>query len=158
MKMGNRRLIKGICAGILGGIAATAVKTLWESKYPVRSEETDTPPVVLANKIKTSLGEMPVKKEDEAMVSDAIHWTFGTSVGAFYGGLAADTPVVANGLGLPFSLVFYALTHGSTIPMMGLEPYPVEVRIDYAWNEFAGHLLYGVTLDVVRRATLVVIE
>lgn len=156
--MKNDKILKGIAAGIIGGIAATAVKTWWESKHPVRSEDTETPPVLLANKIKKSLVEIPLKEENKPVVGDAIHWAFGTSTGAIYGALAANSPVVASGLGLPFSLGFYALTHGSTIPMMGLEPYPVNVRMDYAWNEFAGHLLYGVTLDLVRRATLVVIE
>jgi len=156
--MENDKIIKGICAGIVGGLAATAVKTWWESGHPVRSEDTETPPVLLADKIKLSLVEEPLKEEHKPVVSDAIHWAFGTSTGAIYGALAASSPVFSSGLGVPFSIGFYALTHGSTLPMMDLEPYPVDVRMDYAWNEFAGHILYGVTLDLVRRATLVVIE
>ena len=156
--MKNDQIIKGICAGIVGGIAATAMKTWWESKHPVRSEDTETPPVLLANRIKKSVMQVPLKTENKPLVGDSIHWAFGTSTGALYGALAASSPAISSGLGLPFSLGFYALTHGSTIPMMGLEPYPVNVRMDYAWNEFAGHLLYGLTLDIVRRATLEIID
>ncbi len=156
--MKNDQLIKGLFAGILGGLVATAAKSWWEIKYPVRSEEAETPPVVLANKVKKSMGKDPVRDENKGLVSDAIHWTFGTSVGAAYGALAANNPAISSGLGLPFSLGFWTVTHGSTIPMLGLEPYPVNVRMDYAWNEFAGHLLYGVTLEVVRRTTLAVID
>ena len=127
-------------------MAATAIKTVWEEYFPVRDEDAKTPPTVLAEEI---TGKELNDKEAE-QTSLAIHGVFGVGTGAVYGGLAEVVPEVTIAAGLPFGVSFYALTHGSTVPAAGLEPWPTEVKPEYARNEFVGHLVYALTLEVVR--------
>lgn len=156
--MENDQIWKGLLAGALAGIAATAAKTLWESKFPVRSESTETPPLILANQIKTSIVNKPVQEENESIVENSIHWTFGTGTGAAYGVAAESLPMISSGLGLPFGIAFWLGTHGSIVPLANLEPFPTEVQMNYAVNEFAGHLVYGVVLELTRRAVRITLD
>lgn len=136
-------------AGLIAGAVATLAKTYWEENFPVRDEETDTPPAILAQRV----SEKELTDDEEKTAETTIHWTFGTGAGAIYGMLAEESSLVSSGLGLPFGVVFWAMTHGSVVPALDLEPYPTEVEPQrYAVNEFAGHLVYGVTAEVVRRA------
>ena len=145
-------VLKGIFAGIIGGIAATYAKTVWEDNFPVRHKTTDSPPVKLAEKINENLGNKALTKKDKKQAESNIHWAFGTGTGALYGALVEENKGVAMGYGIPFGTAFWVATHGSTIPAMDLEPFPHEVKPrKFAWNEFAGHLVYGLTLEIVRR-------
>jgi len=149
--MENDQLWKGLLAGALAGIAATAAKTLWEKHFPVRSESTDAPPLILANQIKKAVVQQPIQEENESMVTSSIHWTFGTATGAAYGIASEEFPLISSGFGIPFGVSFWVGTHGSIVPLADLEPFPMEVEMNYAVNEFAGHLVYGVVLEVTRR-------
>ena len=147
--MGN--VLKGLAAGILGGLAATAVKTLWEEFAPVREPQEATPPAQLADQANMELRGEHLDEQDTAIAEQAIHWTFGTTTGAVYGLAAEATDAVTTGYGIPFGMLLWAGTHASTVPALGLEDNPLEKDPKYAVNEFAGHLLYGITAEVVRR-------
>jgi len=149
--MNNDLLWKGLLAGALAGVAATAAKTLWEKHYPVRSESTESPPLILANKVKKAVTDELIASENESTVTSSIHWSFGVTTGAAYGVVTENFPMVSSGLGLPFGVAFWMGTHGSIIPMAHLEPFPTDVQMNYAINEFAGHLVYGVVLETTRR-------
>ena len=140
--------LKGLFAGVLGGLVATYAKTIWEDHFPVRSVDTETPPALLAQRVTDRRLSVPERQTAET----AIHWTFGTVTGALYGAAAESLPAVAAGAGLPFGIAFWVGTHGTVVPAAGLEPFPTEVKPrQYAVNEFAGHLVYALALEVVRR-------
>jgi putative membrane protein len=150
--MPNSNLAKGIFAGLIAGIAATAAKTIWEDHFPVRSEDTPTPPALLANRISEQTGNGPLTDEETSSAETAVHIAFGVGTGALYGALAEEVPDTTAGFGLAFGTAFWVGTHGSVIPGMGLEPWPTKVDPrSYAVNEFLGHLVYGMTLEAVRR-------
>lgn len=150
--MPTPNLAKGLLAGLIAGAAATYAKTLWEEHFPVRDEDTPTPPALLANRISVQTGHGSLTDKEKAAYETAIHITFGVSTGAAYGMLAEDRPEVTAGLGIPFGTAFWLGTHASAVPALGLEPFPTNVEPrSYAVNEFLGHLVYGVTLEVVRR-------
>ena len=142
---------KGLAAGIIGGLAATALKTLWEEIAPVRAREEETPPAILADQANMELRGEHLDEEETTVAEQAIHWTFGTTTGAVYGLTAEATDAVTTGYGIPFGMLLWAGTHATTVPALGLEDNPIEKDPKYALSEFAGHLLYGLTAEVVRR-------
>lgn len=150
--MPTSNLAKGLFAGLLAGIAATAAKTIWEDHFPVRDEDTPTPPAVLANRVSEQSGHGPLTEDEKATAETAIHVTFGVGMGMLYGALAEEVPETTAGFGLVFGTAFWAGTHGSVVPGLELEPYPTEVEPrSYAVNEYLGHLVYAMTLEAVRR-------
>ncbi|WP_116125535.1 DUF1440 domain-containing protein [Lewinella sp. IMCC34183] len=140
-------LIKGAAAGLIAGIAGTYVKTLWEKQFPVRDEQTDSPPAKMAQRATDDHLSEDEKEEAETV----IHWTFGTTVGASYGTLVEAYPATGAAAGLPFGVALWLGTHASVLPAFQLEPPPDEIKpVAYPRNEFLGHLAYAVTVEVVR--------
>ena len=148
---------KGLAAGVVGGLAATAVKSLWEAVAPVRAPEEETPPAILADRANMELRGEHLDEEQKNVAEQAIHWTFGTTTGAVYGLAAEATDAVTTGAGIPFGIALWAGTHVTSVPALGLEDTIVEKNPKYALSEFAGHLLYGLTAEVVRRGVRSVI-
>jgi putative membrane protein len=145
--MTPENILKGALCGFVAGVAATIAKTVWEDYFPVRDEDTDTPPAIIAQRIT----ERTLSDEEKDRASMGIHVAFGVGTGVLYGASGEVVPEITSGLGAPFGLGFYTLTHGSVVPALDLEPWPTEVKPAYAVNEFAGHFVYAFTLEAVRR-------
>ena len=146
--MTQENILKGLAAGFVAGAAATLAKTIWEEYFPVRDQDTETPPAKLAERIEGR----ELEGQEEEVAEQSIHAGFGIGTGVLYGLAAEAVPPITTAAGLPFGVGFYALTHGSVVPALGLEPWPTEVKPQYAVNEFAGHLVYAVVLEGVRRS------
>src|ERR1700750_1714918 len=83
-------LLKGLLAGAIGGLVATAVKTMAEKVYPPRVHDEPEPPEVAAEK----LAGHALDETTKAIASESIHWVFGAAAGGFYGVLAEVYPAV----------------------------------------------------------------
>ena len=140
-------LLKGALAGLVGGLVGTAVKTVAEEFFPPRAPSTESPPVVLAEKV---VGTSAITGHEDA-AERGIHWTFGVTTGLTYGALTEASPTLATGYGIPFGAALFAMTHGSSVPALGLEDPPTERPVYRQTNEFVTHLMYGVAVDVTRR-------
>ena len=160
---------KGAVAGLAGGLVGTWVKSqaepllqdLGERLFPPSHAEKERrgadvqghpdrmPPSTLAQKATDEVG-VTLSRDEKLQAQDAIHWAFGTSAGVAYGVLAEVTDAEA-GFGVPASAVLFAATHGSTLPALGLQA--DVARLPKAWWvwEFGSHLVYGLTVDLVRR-------
>lgn len=81
----------------------------------------------------------------------AVHLGFGTSVGALYGALAEVAPVVTIGVGMPYGAAVWLLADETALSLLGLEPPPHKRPATQHASMFAMHLVYGATLDLLRR-------
>ena len=140
-------VLKGAFAGLIGGIVATAVKSLAEEVFPPRPPDAVSPPVIAAQKV---WGEERVEGREDAF-EEAIHWTFGALTGSAYGALAEALPAASRGYGVPFGAVLFTLTHESALPLLGLEGGPTKVPLGRQANELTTHFFYGVAADLTRR-------
>lgn len=145
----KRNLVKGFVAGVIGAAVATKVKSELEKVLPVRKRTTDSPPVKLANK----LAKEELDKKEKKPVEKKIHWTFGLLTGGFYGLSVEKNPQAATGLGTLMGTALYGGTHGTVVPALKLEPWPTENKPEFVINEFVGHLVYGMTTEIIRRQT-----
>ena len=140
-------VLKGALAGLVGGIVATGVKTLAEEVFPPRPPDAESPPVIAAKKV---WGDARVEgREDE--FEEAIHWTFGALTGSAYGALVEVAPEASRGYGVPFGAALFTLTHGTALPLLGLEGGPFKVPLGRQANELTTHFFYSVAADLTRR-------
>ncbi len=139
-------MAKGLLAGLIAGIAATAAKSLAEKYYPPRTHGEPEPPEVLAEK----LAGHPLDDTEMAVASESIHWGFGALTGAAYGALAEFYPAATAKEGASFGLALMTLTHETALPAMGLSAPAEEQTTREHTSEAATHILYGVVAERVR--------
>ncbi len=163
-------LWKGALAGLAGGLVGTFVKsqaepvlqTLGERLFPPTHRQKERPgadvtghpdrmpPSTLAQNATDVVG-VTLSHDAKLGAQEAIHWTFGTTVGLAYG-VAAEFTDAEAGFGVPASVALFGATHGTTLPALGLQADLDELpKAWWVW-EFGSHLVYGVTVEIVRRA------
>ena len=147
----KRSLIKGLAAGVLASIISTKVKSKLEDFAPVRDDDTDSPPVVLANRTKRKYMNASLKPTQKKEAEKKIHWAFGLLVGGLYGVAAEYNKKWTAGLGSSMGTTLYSATHGSLLPALGTEPWPHKNKAKYTMNEYIGHVAFGVTTEIARR-------
>src|SRR5438309_11243785 len=86
----RQSLAKGLLAGLIGGLVATAAKSLAEKIYPPRTHGEPEPPEVLAERIAGH--ELAVM---EKAAAESIHWGFGAVAGAAYGAVVEYYPAAS---------------------------------------------------------------
>lgn len=151
MNIVKQSIAKAVLAGLVAGIIATGVKTVWEMGFPVRDKSTDSPPLVLANRVVQGGGGSGVSEQQKPLVEGVIHWTFGILVCVTYGVVAAKYPPATAGYGLLFGVVLYTVTHASVLPALDTEPWFWNNKPAFALAEFTGHLAFGVAAEIARR-------
>ena len=144
--MKNPNIVKGILAGLIGGIVATAVKSIVERIYPPRVEGQPDPTQLLAEKV--TAGSLTEGQEEAA--AEAIHWGFGAAAGAAYGALVEYYPAAASQNGAGFGVALMGLTHESTLPALGLTEQPEDQTTREQSSEAMTHVVYGVVTETVR--------
>ena len=80
------------------------------------------------------------------------HYTFGASMAALYGALAARDERVTAGFGLAFGMLVWLLFDEVAIPALKLSPPPWESPAPVHARGVAAHVVYGPVTEAVRRA------
>lgn len=145
--VGDKSLAKGLLAGLIGGIIATAAKNLAERVYPPRTHGEPEPTDLAADK----LGAHNLPQEQKEIASEAIHWGFGALTGAAYGALAEFYPAAAGKDGVNFGMTLMALTHEGALPAMGLSAEPANQTTREKSSEMTTHVIFGLVTETVRR-------
>ncbi len=147
LQVQEKSLAKGLLAGLIGGLVATAAKSIGEKIYPPRTHGEPEPPELLAEKIAGHELSGPAK----AIAAETIHWGFGAGVGAAYGALAEYFPAATAKDGASFGIALATLTHEGALPAMGLSAPPEEQTTREHTSEVATHVLFGIVTELVRR-------
>lgn len=160
-------LWKGAAAGLVGGLVGAWVKSqvepplqrLAESVAPPTHREKEQPgadisgkpermpPATLAQHVTADT----LSTDEKLEAQTAIHYTFGAGAGIAYGLLAEASPVGA-GFGVPAAVALWAGTHLTTLPAAGLSADPDDLPTSAHVWELGSHLVFGLTVDLVRRA------
>ena len=140
-------LAKGLLAGLVGGLVATAAKTVAGKIYPPRTHGEPEPPTVLAEK----LAGHPLEEATKAFATESIHWSFGALAGAAYGALAEYYPAATAKDGASFGMALMTLTHETSLPMIGLSAPPEDQTLRARSSEMGTHVVFGFVTEVVRK-------
>ena len=151
-------LLKGFLAGVIGGLVGTLVKTVAERIAPPQPEAATSPEVRFADKVTLQVADKHLPAEEEWIAEQAVHWSFGALIGGVYGALAESSPATTSAAGLPFGSALWTTTHRAMLPLLDLAPEPKRRPVEQQLNAFAGHLLYGLTVELVRRQVRKLLE
>ena len=124
----NRDILKGALAGLIGGLIATAARTVAERVYPPHPE--------LARS----------KSEEKKLMP----WVMGAAAGAAYGALAELYPQVTDRHGANFGMTMMAVTQKGVLPALGLSEHPTPQEGREERSEMVTHVVYGVVCETVR--------
>lgn len=152
--------LNAVAAGLAAGVVGTGLMTAWQELAarlrPPASEdapEADQPPrdpwddASAPAKVAKRIGEgvflTPVSSERIPLLTDVMHWGYGTSWGAVYGLIASsarDAPTL--GAGAAFGTVVWVMSYVQLAPMgLYAPPWktpPKELALDLSY-----HLVYG---------------
>jgi hypothetical protein len=113
-------------------------------------EEQDTT-VATAQAISRKLFHHELSDGEKQIAGPAVHYAYGSIVGAIYGGVAEVFPIVGAGFGLPFGFGLWLLGDEIAVPALGLAKGPAEYPASVHADALASHFVYGLTTDLMRR-------
>ncbi|HEX6772199.1 MAG TPA: DUF1440 domain-containing protein [Acidobacteriaceae bacterium] len=90
-------------------------------------------------------------EQQKKVAAPAVHYGFGTSVGAIYGMLLESMQVKLAGWGLPFGALVWLAAHVIVVPALDLSEPVTKSALASEAAELGAHLVYGVTVESVRR-------
>lgn len=142
----QRSLVKGLMAGLIGGLAATAAKSvagrLYPGKFGGKQESAE---------LSARGGSVYSLSGGANGDGESIQWGYGAVVGAAYGALAEFYPAATAKDGASFGIALMTLTHEGSSRMKTLSaPSEPESKGEFT-NEAMTHLVYGVVTETVRR-------
>jgi len=141
----SRSLAKGITAGLVGGLVATAARALSQKAYPVhpRGEHLELTPGEPAPETRT----LTVRKKIAS--SRALPWAIGAAAGAAYGAVAEYYPPATSKDGAGFGMALGALSQDGPLTAIGIVP-PSETNRERT-SEMTSFVVFGIVTETVRR-------
>ena len=76
---------RGLLAGVIGGLAGTAVKSLVEHFLTVREVEQRSAQIKIVDDLSTKITGSPISVDNEELAEQLVNFPIGASVGAAYG-------------------------------------------------------------------------
>jgi hypothetical protein len=146
---------KGIVSGVVAGAAATAVmsvvyRLLSRAVPPGEHEQADQMENA-ADAAGRALLERPLTPLERHLGGTAVHYAFGMTMGALYGGLVEIMPSVATGSGTAFGAAVMTVADEVAVPALALSPPPAQQHPSSHAQSLVGHLVYGATTELLRR-------
>jgi len=164
----KRNFWKGAAAGAIGGLVAAwtmnQFQALWskaseavESTTPrksngrARQEEGENATVKTAELITEKFAGRRLRASEKEKAGALLHYGFGTLVGALYGATAEYVPQTKVGWGVPYGAAVFVGADEIAVPAFGLSKSPTEYPVSQHAYALASHIVYGATLETVRR-------
>ncbi len=168
MDVKQQCLWKSIGAGALGGLAASfamngfqslsskAKKALSGQKAPGQESSGggDDATVKTAQAIADAVCGCQLSDSDKKWAGPAVHYTFGTAMGALYGAATQTISAASSGRGAAFGTALWLGADEVAVPALGLAGPPTESPLSSHANALASHLVFGFVTDLVRRTVL----
>ena len=115
-------------------------------------EVQDDTTVRAASAVSEGLFDHKLTQSEKKIAGPAVHYILGTGVGGLYGAAAEIAPKVTAGSGLPFGAVFWLVVDEGAVPLLGLSKGPMAYPPSTHAYALSSHFVYGLTVEVVRRA------
>jgi uncharacterized membrane protein YagU involved in acid resistance len=120
---------------------------------PHEGQEEDAT-VKTAQRISSGLLGHDLSRIEKKKAGPLVHYAYGTGIGALYGGLAQKDKRVPSGFGTAYGAAAWALGDEVAVPALRLGAKPTETPVSQHVQALAAHIVYGVTLEGVRRLVL----
>lgn len=164
----DKHVVRGIFAGIIGGLVASwvmnefiagpgmklqhATQTPFENvEEKHHADDPDSTMKVADAVASVATGGRHLTLEQQKTAGPVVHYAFGATMGALYGGAAELFPGVKSGFGTTFGSALFAGADLVAVPALNLAPPATEEPMPAIGNHYAAHLVYGATTELVRR-------
>lgn len=163
-------LWKGILAGAMGGLVGSFAMNQFQAAVSSASQALsddngsfgsqssggggEDATVKTARAISENVLDKPLPESEKQTAGSAVHYTFGTAVGAVYGGLSAVLPFVSAGRGMLYGTAVFVMADEIGVPAAGLSAPPTETPASSHAQAFGAHCVYGFVTDLVLRSLL----
>lgn len=164
--IGARVVLGSAISGAIGGLIAAEVMspfsaTLQKISHARRhaegqkAQEGDgegaSPTLKTAKGISRGAFGHELSREERQLAGPAVHYAFGTMMGALYGGLVPLVPEVTLGRGVLFGATLWLTADEAALPLLGLSAAPTRYPASRHASALGSHIVYGLTTDLVRR-------
>ena len=163
----TQNILKGMAVGLIASfiksLAEPPLQKLGEKMFPPESHELglrgadvtghpqNMPPAVLAQKVYYDTTHQTLSEEDTLHAMKVIHYALGSVIGISYVLLAGRNKRFRMGEGIAAGVAVWALTHGSSVPMLGLQAKVSEMPSSWWVWEFGSHIIFGVGMEQSRK-------
>jgi putative membrane protein len=93
-------------------------------------------------------------EQEQKIAGPVVHYGFAALAGALYGAFAEATDMTTVGFGTAYGALIFLGADEITLPSLKLSPPPNQVQPDKHLYALASHLVYGASLEGLRRALL----
>lgn len=144
-------------AGLVAGFFSAIVKFGWEVPFPPRTpiRDSNNPPQVLLEKLGFSneFAHTTYMFSDNPrpIMSFIVHFGFCFFFAILYSIWAEKNPKIKLWMGAMYGIVLYILFHVIIMPVMGVVPAPWNQPFSEHLSEFLGHIVWGWSIEIVRR-------
>lgn len=161
-------LLRGVIAGAAGGLAASWVMNVFLAgsskaqdalKDPAEKEQEkaqqasagDDSTQKVADAVSHAVTGNHLSKEEKKTGGPLVHYLFGSIMGGVYGAVAEYSQSSRIGAGTVFGTALFLGADEIMVPALGLSKPPTQEPASSQVNHWAGHLVYGATVELVRR-------
>jgi putative membrane protein len=164
-------IVERATKGVIVGLAASWVKAFTEPRLQLVAERflppspaqkrdvgadpsghpENMPPAVVVGRVARALGHDGLTDDQRVRIQLFIHYTFGSGLGVAYSVAASRSPAVRLGRGSLAGLAIYAGSHGSVLPLLGIQRPPWRLAPAAVVWESASHVVFGAALEAGRR-------
>ena len=156
---------KGIVAGLAGGLAGAYVMNQFQKGYSKASEALNTKrsgdkqsasdnpdaTMVTAERLMRPILGRSLTREEQQKAGPIVHYAFASVVGSVYGVAAEYAPAVKKAAGVPFGAALFVGADEVALPALKLSRGPREYPISTHIYGLSSHIVYGLTIELVRR-------
>lgn len=159
-------LMKGAVAGLAGGLIASWTMSQYQHLWtkvdqelrekkgeppPERRPAAEDPTVKTAEVVSEELLDRPLRKKEQRPAGIAVHYAFGSLIGAAFGAVSEFIPKVSQGAGVPFGASVWVGADEIALPALRLSKGPAAYPVSNHVYALSSHLVYGFVADSVRR-------
>lgn len=169
MPKADQSIGKSVIAGIVGGLAGAwamnefqavsrGVSEAWKrsAHQPEKpgsqgDSQEDDATMKTADRLALLFADQHLTKEQKKKAGPVVHYAFGAVVGAVYGVIADLAPSMTKGMGTAYGTAVWLAGDEIGVPALGLSKAPAEYPFSVHANSLGSHIVYGASLDLVRR-------
>ncbi len=161
----SRDAIKGAIAGAAGGLAASWVMNRFQSLLSKASnsrrqqgqrehhEQHEIEPATtqVATTVSKRIFHHTLTEPQKKIAEPAVHYAFGTTMGAVYGTLTEVLPAASFGFGLLYGTGLWFMADEVAVPALRLSKAPTRYPFSTHAYALASHWVYAMTAESIRR-------
>lgn len=161
----RRSVWKGIVSGLAAGLAGAWTMNQFQKGWSKASEKlsgngnsrrhsSDEPDatMITAEKVARPFIGRHLTREEKKKAGPIVHYIFASAIGSAYGAAAEYAPAVKKFAGVPFGAALFVGADEVAVPALKLSKSPKEYPVSSHLYGLASHVVYGATIEAVRRS------